>query len=273
MKRTAALNKTASELDGGAQSGHNFRGTFAYARVCDLKVHPLAPRKHSRQQRRAIASSMRRFGVNAPILITRDYVIVAGVGRFEAAKLLGLKEVPVVFLDHLDEVQAKAYMLADNKLTDRSSWDDSKVATILKELSELAIDFDIEDTGFEPAEIDLRIQSLEDVDAADRADEFEFAEGTAITGLGDTWFAGDHRVHCGNSLEDAAYADFFPDEKAVAAFADAPYNVKIDGHVSGTGKIQHREFAMGVGEMSRDEFTQFLGTALSQFALTPPPRH
>jgi hypothetical protein len=87
--------------------------------------------------------------------------------RDEAAKFL--VEVPAIFLEHLNPTQATAYRLADNKLTDRSTWDDVKVATQLKELSELALDFDIEATGFEPPDIDFRIQSLDELDAAETA--------------------------------------------------------------------------------------------------------
>src|SRR5208283_5489201 len=112
------------------------------------------------------------FGFNAPILVDKVNRIIAGHGRFEAAKLLKLDRVPVLRLDHLTEPQAKAYMLADNKLTDRSSWNERELALHLKELTDLALDFEIEATGFEPPEIDLRIQSLDEFDAADRADEF-----------------------------------------------------------------------------------------------------
>ena len=122
---------------------------------------PINPRKHSRQQIEAIARTIEAFGFNAPILVDSEKRVVAGHARLEAARLLALQEVPVIRLDHLTEAQAKAYMLADNKLTDRSSWDDRKVAIVLKELSDIALDFEIDATGFEPPEIDLRIQSLE----------------------------------------------------------------------------------------------------------------
>jgi ParB-like chromosome segregation protein Spo0J len=102
-----------------------------------LPMSPHNPRVHTREQIRAIAHSMSAFQFNAPILVDRSNRVIAGHGRLEAAKLLGLKEVPVVRLEHLSEQQAKAYMLADNKLTDRSTWDDSKVATVLKELSSI----------------------------------------------------------------------------------------------------------------------------------------
>ena len=97
-------------------------------------------------------------------------------------QLLGLAEAPVIRLEHLSEQQAKAYMLADNKLTDRSSWDDRKVAIVLKELSDITLDFEIEATGFEAPEIDLRIQSLEPPDeSTDSADEFEATQGPPVS--------------------------------------------------------------------------------------------
>ena len=136
-------------------------GRLALLPIMELKPDPSNPRKHGREQIRAIARSIAAFGFNAPILIDRNKQIVAGHGRYEAAKLNQCAEVPVVWLEHLTETQARAYMLADNKLTDRSSWDDAALAVHLKELSELVLDFDIEDIGFELPEIDFRIQSLD----------------------------------------------------------------------------------------------------------------
>jgi DNA modification methylase len=237
---------------------------ISFCAITDLSPHPDNARKHTRAQVRAIAKSIESFEFTAPILIDAKRRILAGHGRWQASKLVGLSHVPVIFLDHLSEAQAKAYMLADNKLTDRSTWDDVKLATQLKELSELALEFDIEATGFEPPEIDLRIQSLEDTDAADRADEFEFASGPSVSAVGDLWALGEHRLYCGNALEDAAYTEFFENDKATAAFTDPPYNVAIDGHAGGKGKIKHREFAMASGEMSEADFTGFLTTGLSR---------
>ena len=237
---------------------------ISFCAITDLRPHPDNARKHTRAQVRAIAKSIESFEFTAPILIDAKRRILAGHGRWQASKLVGLSHVPVIFLDHLSEAQAKAYMLADNKLTDRSTWDDVKLATQLKELSELALEFDIEATGFEAPEIDLRIQSLEDTDAADRADEFEFASGPSVSAVGDLWALGEHRLYCGNALEDAAYTEFFENEKATAAFTDPPYNVVIDGHAGGKGKVKHREFAMASGEMSEAEFTSFLTNSLSK---------
>src|SRR6202000_1742026 len=107
---------------------------------------------------------------------------------------------PVILLAHLTPTQAKACLLADNKLTDRSSWDEPKLAIQLKELSDLALDFDIEATGFEAAEIDFRVQSLEE--NVDTDDDFQTASGPAVSVLGDLWILNGHRIICGDALQE-----------------------------------------------------------------------
>jgi DNA modification methylase len=233
--------------------------------IGSLKPDPKNPRKHSRQQIRALSRSIAKLGFNTLIAVDKDLSIIVGHGRFEAAKLLGYENVPVLHLDHLTAEEGRAYMLADNKFSDRSSWDDGLLAVHLKELSGLDLSFDIEAaTGFELPEIDLRTQSLENPDAAEEADEFEFATGPAVSKLGDLWILDGHRLFCGNALEDSPYKDLFGKEKAAATFTDPPYNVPIDGHVSGTGRVKHREFAMGAGELSEAEFTAFLTASITR---------
>jgi DNA modification methylase len=226
--------------------------------LTDLVPDPRNPRNHDRSQVRAIAKSIDAFGFNAPILIDKNRKIVAGHGRYEAARHLRLAQVPIIRLEHLNEAQARAYMLADNKLTDRSTWDDGKLAVHLKELSELADDFDIEAIGFELPEMDFRIQSLDTPEVADDADQFEEAEGEGISIAGDLWLLDEHRLYCGSALDPEAYAILLEGEKAAGVVSDPPFNVKVDGHVSGNGAKKHREFAMASGEMSEDEFTKFL---------------
>jgi DNA modification methylase len=235
---------------------------FKAVSVTDLRSSPHNARKHSKAQVRAIAKSIRAFGFIAPVLADKHGNIIAGHGRLEAAKLLGMTEVLVLFVHHLTEAQVRAYMLADNKLTDLSIWDDAKLAIELKELSELALSFQIEATGFATPEIDLRIQSLEDTEAIDRADDFRLASGKPASVVGDIWHLDNHRILCGNALDGTAVSALFAGERATAAFTDPPYNVKIDD-VSGKGKVQHREFPMATGEMSKAEFTAFLTSSLS----------
>ena len=208
---------------------------------------------------RAIARSIDAFGFNAPILVDKTSQIVAGHGRYEAARFLGLERIPVISLDHLTEAQARAYLLADNKLAERSSWDDASLALQLKELSELlALDSDFEAIGFELPEVDLRIQSLDPTDNADRADEFRNAVGPAVSLPGDLWLLGKHRIYCGSALDPLAYELLMAKERASGVFTDPPYNVKIDGNVCGSGAVRHREFAMASGEMSPENFARFL---------------
>jgi DNA modification methylase len=233
------------------------RRQLLFVAIGNLIPDPDNPRKHGRAQISAIAKSIEAFGFNAPVLVDKNNKIVAGHGRYEAAKLLGLDKIPIVSLSHLTPTQAKAYMLADNKLTDRSTWDDNKLAIQLKELSDLVLGFEIEAIGFEPPEIDLRIQSLDSaLEEAD--DQFELATGPVVSRTGDLWLLGSHRLYRGSALDVTSYNALSNGEKAAAAITDPPYNVRIDGHVSGNGRTTHREFAMASGEMSDAEFTDFL---------------
>lgn len=248
----------SDQLAGGVGAGDNARNRkLSFLATSSLTPDPCNPRRHTTPQIRSIAKSIDVFGFNAPILVRTNGQIVSGHGRHEAAKMLGLEEVPVIFLDHLSEVQAKAYMLADNKLTDRSAWDDTLVATQLKELSNLALDFSIEATGFELPEIDLRIQSL-DLSDQDALDNFDLPSDQPATVRGDIWTLGDHQILCGTALDSSSYLSLLRGEKASAVFTDPPYNVKIDGHVRGKGRGRHREFEMASGELSNQAFENFL---------------
>ena len=235
------------------------RSVVAYSPISSIVPEPNNPRLYTAAQINAIARSIGAFGFNAPILVDKANRVVAGHGRLEAAKRLNLAEAPVIRLEHLNEQQAKAYMLADNKLTDRSSWDDRKVAIVLKELSDIVLDFEIEATGFEPPEIDLQIQSLDAPDESrDSADEFETADGPPVSRSDDLWVLGNHRLLCGSALDSHAYGALLAGEKAAAIFTDPPYNVRVNGHVTGKGARKHREFPMAAGELTEGAFCRFL---------------
>ena len=252
------MSKRQSSDSPQERAAESARHAIVYVPVESLVADPGNPRIHKREQVRAIARSIKAFGFNAPILMDPDNRVVAGHGRLEAAKFLGMTEVPAVRLEHLSEQQAKAYMLADNKLTDRSSWDDRQVAIVLKELSDITLDFEIEATGFETPEIDFHIQSLDPPDETDAADEFDTPEGPVVSRLGDLWTLGPHRLLCGSALDSHAYGALLAGEKAAAVFSDPPYNVRIEGHVGGKSRKKHREFPMASGEMSEEQFGHFL---------------
>jgi DNA modification methylase len=241
--------------DRSADKGHPF-GRWTLRAVADLAPDPRNPRKHSRAQIRAIARSIESFGFNAPVLVDKTGRILAGHGRYQAALLLGLSQIPVISLEHLSEAQARGYLVADNKLVDGSAWDGKKLAQHLKELSDLALDFDIEATGFATPEIDLRIQSL-DVTPVDAADDFEFASGPVVSRPGDLWILGSHRLSCASALDLAAYDTVLAGEKAAAVFADPCYAVKINVEASGEGNIAEGELALA-GAMGGAEFTRIV---------------
>jgi DNA modification methylase len=229
-----------------------------------LHADPKNPREHSDRQIKLLAASIESLGFNSPILIDRDGKILAGHGRWLAAQKLGLRRVPTIKLEHLTDAQAKAFMLADNRLAEISAFDVQLLAEALRDLSELQLDFSIEATGFTMGEIDLRIEGLssDTNDPDDKADALPPPLAQyPVSRIGDLWLAGDHRVHCGNALDAHAYKILMRGEHATITFSDPPYNLKIDGNVSGLGRFRHREFAMASGEMNEAEFTAFLTLA------------
>jgi len=150
-------------------------------------------------------------------------------------------------------------MIADNRLTENSVWDDRLLAQQLKELSKLELDFSLEVTGIDMGEIDLRIEGLAaETDDDDPADALPAQTGPAVTSPGDQWLLGRNRVGCGNALEEDSYAALMQDDRAAMAFIDTPYNVVIENNVSGLGSFRHHDFAMACGEMSVAQFTDFL---------------
>jgi DNA modification methylase len=250
-------------------SDPNLHLKIIYRRIEELKPNPANPRRHTRRQIRQIGKSLKAFGFIVPVLIDKDGNIIAGHGRVLAAREVGVAEVPTLCLDHLTPEQARAFGIADNRLTEISTWDDRLLAEQLQALSLVGLDFDIEVTGFEMGEIDLRIASLEDLpeQADDPADALpEFSTQPPVSKIGDLWMLGRHRLLCGSALDVAAFAALMGEERASAVITDPPYNVRIDGHASGLGAVHHRPFPMASGEMDRAEFTAFLGKAFPNLA-------
>ena len=231
--------------------------------IDDLKPNPRNARTHSRKQIRKIADSIKRLGFLNPVMIDETGTLLAGHGRIEAARLLGLQRVPCIQVEHLTEAQKRAYVIADNKLAQLADWDRDRLAVELIELGSL--DIEIEATGFEVGEIDILIgehhdkqedpdDGFEDLPALDR-------DSAAITRPGDLWILGAHRLLCGSALEAEAYQRLFEGELADAVFTDPPYNVPIAGHVQARRNGTHPDFVQASGEMSSEAFTGFLSDA------------
>src|SRR5438093_12592353 len=180
--------------------GVRLQMSVVYRRVDDLKPDPRNPRLHSSTQSRQIASSIETFGFNVPVLVDAELKVICGHGRLLACRELGWSEVPTLCLDHLTPAQTRAFMIADNRLTEIATWDDRLLAQQLQELSVLGLDFSTEVSGFEMGEIDLRIASLEEMSTpdADPADAVpEVSAGPPVSKIGDLWLLDRHRVLCG----------------------------------------------------------------------------
>ena len=234
--------------------------------VRELRPYAANARTHSKKQVKQIARSIAKFGFCNPVLIDDTKQIIAGHGRVEAAKLLGIDAVPTCQLSHLSETDKRAYILADNKLAEKAGWDKELLAIELQGLIEL--DVDIELTGFDTSEIDIILEDAREAngDPSGPEDEVPNSLGPAVTQTGDLWLLGTHRLLCGDARDQAAYDRLLEGAKAEFVFTDPPYNVAIDGHVCGLGRVHHREFAMGSGEMSEAEFTAFLKTVFGVLA-------
>jgi len=247
-------------MDTQRVSAAETRHQITYLAIDQFKSNPDNARTHSPAQIRKLAKSIRAHGFITPVVVDRNNAVVAGHGRLEAARHLGLAEIPAICVSHLSPEQLRAFALADNRLHDESGWNDRLLAIELKALSNLGLDFDIESTGFELAEIDVRIEGLEiqsqETDVADCLPDH--VPGEPVSRLGDLWLLGQHRLLCGNVLETDGFKRLMTGELAAATITDPPFNVRVDGFVSGLGQDTHREFAMASGEMTSEEFERFL---------------
>jgi DNA modification methylase len=230
-----------------------------------LTLDPQNARLNSTAQIKQIAASIKAFEYNVPVLVDRNGMIVAGHGRYLACRELGRTEIPVIRLEHLTPEQARAFAIADNRLAENATWDEVMLAEHFIALDAVDLDFSLDVTGFSVGEIDLMIQG-DDADAQnDPADDLP-PIGPAVAAPGDLWMLGPHAVLCGDALDEGSYEALMGADRAAMVFTDPPYNVPIDGHVSGKGKVHHREFAMAAGEMTEAEFTAFLAKACGLMA-------
>ena len=242
------------------------RSTWRPGQVVDrlietLKINTKNPRTHSPAQLRKLRRSIETFGFTNPILIDRDDMIVAGHGRVTAAMSLGMTTVPTVRLDHLTPAQTKAYALAENRISDLAGWDKDLLRIELGGLLEFDTNFDLSLTGFEDAEIDLILHDPGNSDHTSPGSDV-IPDVTAVSTSGDVWRLGGHLMICGDARDPEAYTKILGNDRAALVFTDPPYNVPIAGHV--TSQPQHREFAMGVGEMTTKAFISFLRQVLGE---------
>lgn len=212
--------------------------TIKRVNVGDLIPYARNARTHTDAQVAQIAASIREFGWTNPVLIDGENGIIAGHGRVLAARKLGLEDVPCIELDGLTEAQKRAYVLADNKLALNAGWDDELLRSELRGLAE--IDFDLDLTGFEAAEIAaLTVEPLNpgltDEDAVPEAPV------EAVTKVGDVWVLGKHRVMCEDSTSIDAFVKLMAGQPGDAVFTDPPYGMTYGGGRRGGTKPKNRQ--------------------------------
>jgi DNA modification methylase len=232
--------------------------------VASLRNHDRNPRVHSKAQIEQIRRSIERFGFTNPVLIDGTNTIIAGHGRVAAARLLKLDCVPVLRLEHLTEAERRAYVVADNRLAELAGWDKELLRLELDAILAAEADFDLALTGFDGGELEALLSASDPgVNDADQISEVD-PDGLAVTGSGDMWLLGNHRLLCGDARDAGAYGKLLGDDRAQMVITDPPYNVPVNGHICGLGKVQHREFAMASGEMTEAEFVGFLTQVCGQ---------
>src|SRR5664279_2805285 len=210
--------------------------TFSHLLVEHLQTDTLIPyprnaRTHSKKQIKAIARSIERFGFTNPVLATSANEILAGHGRVQAAKLLGMSSVPVLRIDHLSDAERRAYIIADNRLAEKAGWDKEILGTELQGL--VTMGFEVEITGFEVPEIDLILDAAaakeQDPGPEDDLPEVQYDQ-PSVTKPGDLWLFGPngaprHRLLAGDARDASAIAMLMGEELAAMVITDPPYNV------------------------------------------------
>lgn len=236
--------------------------------VATLKPYGRNNRIHTPSSIAKLKTSVATFGFVIPILIDAQGVIIAGHGRYEAAKALGMQTVPTVVADHLSEAEIRTLRIADNKLAELSHWDETALQFEMDELMDLSLagelDFSLDITGFEIPEIDIIIAGTRDaaVEPAETVDMPDPAK-TCVTQPGDLWVLEEHRLLCEDSLNAESYERVLDGDECRMVFTDPPYNVPVNGHIRSGDGGHHREFAMASGEMTEAEFLTFLTTFIA----------
>ncbi len=200
--------------------------------IARLRSYANNPRTHSDEQVAQIAASIVEFGWSNPILAAGDGTVIAGHGRLEAARKLGLDTVPVIVLDHLTPAQRRAYVIADNKLALNAGWNEEVLAAELHAIN--GEGFDLGLTGFDEAELDRLLGPLGDEPSAgegaggEDADETPELPRDPVSRQGDLWSLGEHRLFCGDATDAATVARLMAGDKAALLFTSPPYGNQRD---------------------------------------------
>ncbi|MEZ5996463.1 MAG: DNA methyltransferase [Hyphomonadaceae bacterium] len=228
-----------------------------YLAPSELRPDRLNARAHPPAQIKQIVASIKKFGFVGAILADENLNVIAGHGRLVAAQQCNLPTVPVFVLSNLTEAERRALALADNKIALNAGWDGD---LLRKNLEIISLELDVELTGFSVGQVDVVLSGPDTRDPDDEV--IPAAPSVPTTRRGDIWRCGDHVVGCGDARDRDFVRRVVGAETAAAMFSDPPYNVAINGHAGGKGRIKHAEFAMASGEMADEEFEAFLRDAM-----------
>ena len=239
-------------------------------RIEDLPIHDLRPyqnnpRLHPKTQIDKLARAISHFGFLIPVLIDDQNTVLAGHARIEAARKIGLPKIPCIRANHLSEAQKRTFTIVDNRLAEDATWDFQVLAKEVEFLQSEGID--LAATGFELPEVEM-IFDAADATASNIEDDriLDPAPNCVITRPNDLWILGEHRLFCGDARRRDSFTALLSGSVAQLVFVDPPFNVKIRGHVSGKGRIKHREFMQASGEKTSTQFLKFLEDSLSVLA-------
>ena len=232
-----------------------------YLSIDSVKPYERELRKHSKAQLAKACKLIEHYGQVLPIMVSgEDFTVIDGGLRWMAMKKIGYDQIAVVVAANRDPAEIKALRLALNRLAEDTVWNKPGLALEFQELLEL--DYDLEISGFDEVEIEAILSIGDDVPLpeANPLDGVD-PDAQAVSRLGDHWILGNHRLYCGDALEKSSFVTLMKGESARLILTDPPYNVPINGHVCGLGAVKHAEFVMASGEMTQEEFAEFLKTA------------
>jgi DNA modification methylase len=235
------------------QIPHSVRGAIEHIPIAELVVGSRQLRIRKKSVLDSMGASIRQFGFLVPVIIDGANHIICGKGRVEAARLVGMTDVPCVRVTHLSEAERRVFAIAENQLGQLAGWDQETLRIELTELTGMDLSFSLELTGFSSAKIDAIVFGGDGNDA--RGDAIPALPDQIVSQVGDLWLLGDSRLLCGDATAPESFDRLLAGEQVRVVFTDPPYNVAVAGHVTSGGK--HGEFVMASGEMSDDEFTEF----------------
>ena len=224
---------------------------FRAVDTASIKPDPRNARTHSKKQIAQIAASIAENGFVNPVLVNPSMVVIAGHGRLRAARDIGISSIPAIVITGLSEAQERRLRIADNKIALNAGWDPDLLRIELADLAGCGLDLEL--TGFTAGEIDVLLMPKLQVD-----EPHDPVPTDAVTMTGDVWLCGDHRIGCGDLLDGTSLIALMAGARADAIVCDPPYNTSNATHNGGKGRFRHREFKYAHGEMSREQFTQFL---------------